>query len=68
MRERDHREAGLAPASTGDGFPFKRELGQCELCGRFVGEHKLRWVVLRAGHAQCLPRGIYVCDRHEEAM
>jgi hypothetical protein len=46
-------------------FPFKRELGVCELCGRSVGERHLRFVVLKRKTKKRLAHGVFACDRHE---
>jgi hypothetical protein len=54
---------------AGGVFPYARQRGVCELCGRYVGEHRLRLTILKRGSrgpgGVRLGRGVYVCDRHE---
>ena len=44
-------------------FPFRRDEGTCELCGRRSTE--LRYVELQPPRGLKLGRGIWVCSIHE---
>lgn len=48
---------------VGAQFPFVRDAGRCDLCGRTAA--KLYYVRVRRATATKLERGAWVCARHE---